>query len=150
MAVLLPSRLLCSAVLLATPGAGPAGNARGGIAASGQRDRGGHQVRLRSDPGLAVRHAHELAGQGRTAPGLDDLADRQGVVRDGPALLAGLVVCGRCGAKMTVRYQRGRGGTLRPAYVCADYGDARCQQLRPVLTCFWSRFGRNRWSVPVR
>jgi hypothetical protein len=57
----------------------------------------------------------------------------QGVVRDGPALLAGLVVCGRCGAKMTVRYQRGRGGTLRPAYVCArsksDYGDAQCQQL---------------------
>ncbi len=57
----------------------------------------------------------------------------QGVVRDGPALLAGLVVCGRCGAKMTVRYQRGRGGRLRPAYVCArgksDYGDAQCQQL---------------------
>ncbi len=57
----------------------------------------------------------------------------QGVVRDGPALLAGLVVCGRCGKKMTVRYQRGGGGRLRPAYVCArdknDYGDSQCQQL---------------------
>jgi hypothetical protein len=26
-----------------------------------------------------------------------------GAVRDGPALLAGLAVCGRCGKKMTVR-----------------------------------------------
>jgi len=37
-----------------------------------------------------------------------------GAVRDGPALLAGLVACGRCGKKMTVRYQRGRGGCCRP------------------------------------
>jgi hypothetical protein len=38
-----------------------------------------------------------------------------GAVRDGPALLAGLVVCGRCGKKMTVRYQRGPGaGCTRP------------------------------------
>ena len=33
-----------------------------------------------------------------------------GAVRDGPALLAGLVACGRCGARMTVHYQRGAGG----------------------------------------
>jgi DNA invertase Pin-like site-specific DNA recombinase len=56
-----------------------------------------------------------------------------GAVRDGPALLAGLVVCGRCGKKMTVRYQRGAGGKLSPVYVCgrdkADYADAQCQQL---------------------
>ncbi|MGW4563965.1 recombinase family protein [Streptomyces sp. NPDC004561] len=56
-----------------------------------------------------------------------------GVVRDGPAPLAGLVVCGRCGAKMTVRHQRGAGGKLHPAYVCAraksDYGQRQCQQL---------------------
>jgi DNA invertase Pin-like site-specific DNA recombinase len=56
-----------------------------------------------------------------------------GAVRDGPALLAGLAVCGRCGKKMTVRYQRGPGGKLHPAYVCgrdkADYAAARCQQL---------------------
>ncbi len=41
-------------------------------------------------------------------------AQSLGAVRDGPALLAGLVVCGRCGKKMTVRYQRGRGGCCRP------------------------------------
>jgi DNA invertase Pin-like site-specific DNA recombinase/DNA-binding MarR family transcriptional regulator len=56
-----------------------------------------------------------------------------GVVRNGPALLAGLVACGRCGQKMTVRYQRGPGGELRPVYVCsrekADHGDRQCQQL---------------------
>ena len=33
-------------------------------------------------------------------------AQGMGAVRDGPALLAGLVRCGRCGRKMTVRYQR--------------------------------------------
>jgi DNA invertase Pin-like site-specific DNA recombinase len=60
-------------------------------------------------------------------------AQSLGAVRDGPALLAGLVACGRCGNKMTVRYQRGPGGTLHPAYVCgrdkADYAARRCQQL---------------------
>ena len=56
-----------------------------------------------------------------------------GAVRDGPALLAGLVACGRCGKKMTVRYQRGRGGKLHPVYVCSraksDYAESQCQQL---------------------
>ncbi|WP_018639959.1 recombinase family protein [Parafrankia elaeagni] len=56
-----------------------------------------------------------------------------GPVRDGPALLAGLVVCARCGARMTVRYQHGPQGRLHPAYVCArdktDYGTGQCQQL---------------------
>jgi DNA invertase Pin-like site-specific DNA recombinase len=60
-------------------------------------------------------------------------AQSLGAVRDGPALLAGLVACGRCGAKMTVRYQRGPGGRLAPVYVCAraksDYAAAQCQQL---------------------
>ena len=56
-----------------------------------------------------------------------------GAVRDGPALLAGLVACGRCGAKMTVHYQRAAGGKLQPVYVCArqksDYGGGQCQQV---------------------
>ena len=60
-------------------------------------------------------------------------AQSMGAVRDGPALLAGLVACGRCGKKMTVRYQRGRGGKLHPVYVCSrdksDYAADRCQQL---------------------
>jgi DNA invertase Pin-like site-specific DNA recombinase/DNA-binding MarR family transcriptional regulator len=60
-------------------------------------------------------------------------AQGMGAVRDGPALLAGLVRCGRCGMKMTVRYQRGPGGALQPSYVCgracATWADDRCQQL---------------------
>ncbi len=56
-----------------------------------------------------------------------------GAVREGPALLAGLVVCGRCRNRMTVRYQRGAGGKLSPVYVCSrektDYGGGQCQQL---------------------
>ena len=60
-------------------------------------------------------------------------AQSLGAVRDGPALLAGLVACGRCGKKMTVRYQRGPGGKLHPAYVCdrdkSDYAADQCQQL---------------------
>jgi hypothetical protein len=60
-------------------------------------------------------------------------AKSPGAVRDGPALLAGLVACGRCGSKMTVRYQRGPGGKLHPVYVCgrdkSDYAASQCQQL---------------------
>ena len=56
-----------------------------------------------------------------------------GAVRTGPALLAGLVACGRCGSRMTVGYQRGAGGKLQPVYVCArektDHGGRQCQQL---------------------
>src|SRR5262245_54185565 len=45
-------------------------------------------------------------------------AQSLGAVRDGPALPAALVVCVRCGRKMTVHYQRGRGGKLLPVYAC--------------------------------
>jgi hypothetical protein len=53
-----------------------------------------------------------------------------GVARAGPSLLAGLVVCGRCGRRMTTHYtNNGRG--LR--YVCArattDYAEPLCQSL---------------------
>jgi DNA invertase Pin-like site-specific DNA recombinase len=39
--------------------------------------------------------------------------------REGPALLQGLVVCGRCGARMTVRYHH-RGGRAFPEYACQN------------------------------
>jgi DNA invertase Pin-like site-specific DNA recombinase len=41
--------------------------------------------------------------------------------REGPALLQGLVVCGVCGARMTVRYHS-RAGRLVPDYVCQKDG----------------------------
>ena len=40
-----------------------------------------------------------------------------GPARDGPALLQGLAICGRCGHRMTVRYHQRR-GTLIPDYKC--------------------------------
>jgi len=40
-----------------------------------------------------------------------------GPAREGPALLQGLVVCGRCGEPMTLRYHQ-RQGRLVPDYVC--------------------------------
>ena len=40
-----------------------------------------------------------------------------GPPREGPALLQGLAVCGRCGRRMTVRYNNLR-GVERPVYIC--------------------------------
>jgi DNA invertase Pin-like site-specific DNA recombinase len=41
--------------------------------------------------------------------------------REGPALLQGLAICGRCGARMTVRYHTRRGVTV-PEYRCQRAG----------------------------
>jgi len=57
-------------------------------------------------------------------------ADECGHARSGVALLSGLLACGRCGARMTVRYHQGQASHH---YVCgremADYGGELCQQL---------------------
>ena len=42
---------------------------------------------------------------------------RHGPPREGPALLQGRALCGRCGSRMAVRYHR-RGDQLRPDYLC--------------------------------
>ena len=46
---------------------------------------------------------------------------RHGPPREGPALLQGIVMCGRCGERMTVRYRTAR-GSLSPSYVCQRDG----------------------------
>jgi DNA invertase Pin-like site-specific DNA recombinase len=52
--------------------------------------------------------------------------------REGPALLQGIVVCGKCGARMTVRYHT-RKGQQTPEYVCQSegiqHGKAICQRI---------------------
>ena len=57
---------------------------------------------------------------------------RRGPAREGPALLQGLVLCGRCGQRMTVRYHS-RQGRLCPEYVCQregiEHGHAVCQRV---------------------
>lgn len=58
------------------------------------------------------------------------LPNTPGAPRQGPALLAGLVRCGRCGRRMRVRYS---GTKQRVSYTCtrgsADYGEPLCQGL---------------------
>jgi hypothetical protein len=57
---------------------------------------------------------------------------RRSPPREGPALLQGLVVCGRCGLRMTVRYNVYRGVQV-PTYVCQrrqiQRGQSPCQRL---------------------
>jgi DNA invertase Pin-like site-specific DNA recombinase len=52
-----------------------------------------------------------------------------GPAREGPALLQGMVICGRCGKRMTVRYHH-RHGTELPDYQCVgesiQAGATRC------------------------
>jgi len=60
---------------------------------------------------------------------------RHGPPREGPALLQGLVICGRCGNRMTVRYHDVKDGKrLYPEYLCQkehveEGDDKRCQRL---------------------
>jgi Recombinase/Recombinase zinc beta ribbon domain len=74
---------------------------------------------------------HQLQ-QNRPAHGEDR---RHGPAREGPALLQGLVICGRCGNRMTLRYyQRKHGTRLYPEYLCQkeqieQAGDRLCQQV---------------------
>jgi DNA invertase Pin-like site-specific DNA recombinase len=53
--------------------------------------------------------------------------------REGPALLQGLVLCGRCGERMTVRYHQRGGQRIVPDYLCQRVGIARgespCQRV---------------------
>jgi hypothetical protein len=57
-------------------------------------------------------------------------AETLGAARNGPALLAGLVVCARCGSRLAVRYQ---GPKTRQTYVCQrlqdTYGGPSCQHV---------------------
>jgi DNA invertase Pin-like site-specific DNA recombinase len=57
-------------------------------------------------------------------------ADAMGASREGPSLLQGLLICGKCGGRMTVRYG---GSRNRHSYLCSrqatDYGGEVCQHL---------------------
>jgi DNA invertase Pin-like site-specific DNA recombinase len=53
---------------------------------------------------------------------------RRSPPREGPALLQGIVVCGRCGDRMTVRYHQ-REGSLWPTYVCQHRGIAHAEPI---------------------
>ena len=56
---------------------------------------------------------------------------RPGAPRTGQALLQGIAFCGRCGARLWVRYRGAAGG--QPSYVCneraREFGEPRCQEI---------------------
>ena len=60
-----------------------------------------------------------------------DAEPRRGATREGRALFQGIVVCGACGRRMTVRYMA---DGVRPIYVCAqrhkDCAETTCQFVR--------------------
>jgi hypothetical protein len=53
--------------------------------------------------------------------------------REGPALLQGLIICGRCGERMSVRYHQRGGQRIVPDYLCQsksiEQGRAPCQRI---------------------
>lgn len=66
----------------------------------------------------AFEHNQQALRQNAAAHGGDR---RRSPPREGPALLQGLVVCGLCGVRMSVRYFRSR-GHLVPEYICQRDG----------------------------
>jgi DNA invertase Pin-like site-specific DNA recombinase len=75
-------------------------------------------------------HHQERLLQNQQAHGAGER--KAGPAREGPALLQGLVLCGKCGRAMTVRYHS-RGGRLTPDYVCGkhnvEYAGPMCQRV---------------------
>lgn len=61
---------------------------------------------------------------------------RHGPPREGPALLQGLAVCGRCGGRMSVRYHHLPSG-LKPQYFCVNRGptmsESPCQVIEGAV-----------------
>ncbi len=54
---------------------------------------------------------------------------KAGPPREGPALLQGLIICGICGRRMTVRYHSRNDGTIVPDYVCQNEGIREAQPI---------------------
>ena len=57
------------------------------------------------------------------------LGEQLGSPREGPALLQGRVVCGLCGSRMNIHYNKRRGGELIPHYVCLGRGRGYCDPI---------------------
>jgi len=100
-------------------------------------------VLLEAHPGYITWEAFQ-----RTQRQLDDnrtwrAEEHRGAIREGPSLLQGIVLCGGCGRRMTIRYQR-NGALLM--YEChqlhSQLADKTCQTLRgdridqAVIQCF--------------
>ena len=53
--------------------------------------------------------------------------------REGPCLLQGIAICGKCGNRMTIRYKYRRQGRMDPVYLCqrsrTERGEDNCQYI---------------------
>jgi len=62
-----------------------------------------------------------------------NVIDRKTPPREGPCLLQGLVICGKCGQRMTIRYKYRRKGRIDPVYLCqrnrVEMGENSCQYI---------------------
>jgi len=69
-----------------------------------------------------LSYAHPRSEEGRKSP-----------PREGPALLQGLALCGKCGKRMTVHYSHNKKDSLTPYYVCqresVEKGGNPCQSI---------------------
>ncbi len=77
-------------------------------------------------PGFITFEQYEQNQQTLTANAAahSDEERRAGPAREGPALLQGLVLCGKCGKRMTVNYHARCNGELVPNYHCSREGIA--------------------------
>jgi len=92
-----------------------------------------HTVILEAHPGYLSWEEYEAnLARLRENAQANGAERRKSPPREGPALLQGLVLCGRCGGRMTVRYYM-RHGQVVPEYVCQREGIERaepfCQRL---------------------
>jgi DNA invertase Pin-like site-specific DNA recombinase/DNA-binding transcriptional regulator YiaG len=59
--------------------------------------------------------------------------DRKTPPREGPCLLQGIAICGKCGQRMTIRYKYRRQGRIDPVYLCQrsriEIGAPNCQYI---------------------
>lgn len=100
----------------------------------------GHTVKWlpREEWGIVIRDAHTgyLSWEEyeanlqrlRTSAQAQGAERRHSPAREGPALLQGLVICGHCGNRMTVRYHVRR-SHLEPNYVCQRFGVEHAQPI---------------------
>lgn len=75
-------------------------------------------------PGYITFEQYETNQQtlAQNAAAHSDEERRAGPAREGPALLQGLLVCGKCGKRMTVSYHKRSNGELQPDYHCQREG----------------------------
>ena len=87
-----------------------------------------HTLILDAHPGyITWADYQENLGRLRANAAAYGLDRRAGPPREGPALLQGLAVCGRCGGRMTIRYYT-RHGQLLPQYSCQSEGIKRAER----------------------